>query len=96
MAKAKWDADKVIKRILALDDLGQDLTCSNVKEIDSALVGAAISYFGNWGSALEAAGLDYAEIPQNLPTSAARKRSASGPRTRFSKKSAKWPRSRTT
>lgn len=62
MAKAKWDPETVIKRILALDNLGEDLTCSHVKDIDSALVGAAISYFGNWGAALEAAGLDYAEI----------------------------------
>jgi hypothetical protein len=62
MAKAKWDAETVIKRILALEDLGEDLTCSHIKEIDSALVGASISYFGNWGSALEAAGLDYSEI----------------------------------
>jgi hypothetical protein len=62
MAKAKWDPQTVINRILALDKLGEDLTCTHVKEIDSALVGAANSYFGNWRAALEAAGLDYAEI----------------------------------
>ena len=62
MAKPKWDQETIIKRILALQDLGEDLTCSHVKDIDSALVGAAISYFGNWGAALEAAGLNYAEI----------------------------------
>ena len=62
MAKSKWNPETIIKRIHALDDLEEDLTCSHVKEIDSALVGAAISYFGNWGAALEAAGLDYSEI----------------------------------
>jgi len=62
MAKSKWTRESIIKRILALADLGEDLTCSNVKKIDSALVGAAISYFGNWGEALKAAGLDYDEI----------------------------------
>jgi len=45
-----------------LESLEEDLTCSHVKEIDSALVGAAISYFGNWGAAIRAAGLDYYEI----------------------------------
>lgn len=62
MAKPKWDEETIIKRILALENIGEDLTCSHVKGIDSALVGAAISYFGNWGVALEAAGLDYSEI----------------------------------
>ncbi|MFC1474924.1 hypothetical protein ACFLQK_02655 [bacterium] len=62
MAKTKWDRETIIKRILALEDLDEDLTCSNVKEIDSALVGAAISYFGNWSEALKASGLDYEEI----------------------------------
>ena len=62
MAKVKWDQDAIIRRIHALRDVGEDLTCTSVKDIDSALVGAAIAYFGNWGAALEAAGLDPAEI----------------------------------
>ena len=62
MSKPRWSEEAIIKRILALERLGEDLTCSHVKEIDSALVGAAISYFGNWGVALGAAGLDYSEI----------------------------------
>lgn len=62
MSKIRWDEDTIIKRIHALESVDEDLTCSHVKEIDSALVGAAISYFGNWGTALEAAGLDYSEI----------------------------------
>lgn len=62
MAKAKWDPNKVIASIHALEKHGEDLTCSHVKEIDSALVGAANSYFGNWGAALEAAGFDPVEI----------------------------------
>jgi hypothetical protein len=61
-AKTKWDRQVIIKCILKLRDLGEDLTYTRVKEIDSALVGAAVSYFGNWSAALEAAGLDYAEI----------------------------------
>lgn len=62
MSKVRWDEETIIRRIHSLESVGEDLTCSHVKEIDSALVGAAISYFGNWGAALEAAGLDYAEI----------------------------------
>ncbi len=62
MSKIRWDEETIIRRIHALESVDEDLTCSHVKSIDSALVGAAISYFGNWGAALEAAGLDYSEI----------------------------------
>lgn len=62
MSKTRWNEETIIRRIHALESIGEDLTCSHVKEIDSALVGAAISYFGNWGAALEAAGLNYSEI----------------------------------
>ncbi len=62
MAKAKWDETTIIKRILMLSELDEDLSCSHIKEIDSALVGAAISYFGNWSAALDAAGLDHEQI----------------------------------
>lgn len=62
MAKTKWDEETIKKRILALNEIGEELTCSRVKEIDKRLVGAAVSFFGNWGAAVEAAGLDYTEI----------------------------------
>jgi len=62
MAKPKWDEETIIRRILMIKGLDEDLTCAHVREIDSALVGAAISYFGSWGAALRAAGLDYDEV----------------------------------
>jgi len=62
MAKNKWDEEKIIKNIHRLVDLEEDLTWSNVKQVDSALVGAAVSYFGSWRAAIEEAGLDYKEI----------------------------------
>lgn len=58
----KWDEDTIKKRILQLHEAGEELTNSRVKEIDSKLVGAAISFYGNWGDAVRAAGLDYDEI----------------------------------
>ncbi|MFA6449552.1 MAG: hypothetical protein WCX65_08795 [bacterium] len=60
--KMKWDKKVIIERIRVLEKLDENLTYTHVKETDSALVGAAVKYFGNWGAALEAAGLDYAEI----------------------------------
>lgn len=48
-SRTKWNKKEVIDRILVLQKLDEDLTYSHVKEIDSALVGAAISYFKNWG-----------------------------------------------
>lgn len=64
MAKAKWSKEKIIDRILKLYELDVDLTCTRVKETDSALVGAATKYFGSWGDAIKAAGLDYSKIRQ--------------------------------
>ncbi|HOY63795.1 MAG: hypothetical protein BWY28_01675 [bacterium ADurb.Bin236] len=62
MARVKWTKEKIVKRILSLHKLGEDLSNSNVKRIDGALVGAATAYFGNWSAALEAAGLDSSEV----------------------------------
>lgn len=62
MAKSKWSREKIIDRIHKLEELGVDLTCSQAKEIDSALVGAATAYFGSWKAAVEAAGYDYRRI----------------------------------
>jgi hypothetical protein len=61
-AKTKWNRDEIVRRITVLHKLDEDLTYSHIKEIDSTLVGAAISYFGNWGAAIRAVGLDYSEI----------------------------------
>ena len=37
MAKMKWDEDTIKKRILQLNEAGEELTNSRVKEIDSKL-----------------------------------------------------------
>ncbi|HOX28241.1 MAG TPA: hypothetical protein PLQ76_03705 [bacterium] len=60
--RTKWDESLIKKRILALADREIDLTCANIKLVDSALLGAAVSYFGSWKSAVLASGLDYDEI----------------------------------
>ncbi len=62
MAKARWSKEKIIDRILKLYELDVDMTCATVKKTDSALVGAATRYFGSWGAAIKAAGLDYSNI----------------------------------
>jgi len=62
MAKAKWSEETIIKQISRLNDLGVDLTHSNVRQVDRKLAGAAVSIFGNWGEAVRAAGIDYNEV----------------------------------
>lgn len=62
MAKSKWNKELIIKNIIRLEKQGEDLTSSNIKQIDSPLVGAAVSYFGNWGNAVREAGLDYDKV----------------------------------
>lgn len=62
MARKKWSREAIIDQIRAYHRAGEKLTNSDMKEKDSRLVGAAVSYFGNWGNAVRAAGLDYGKV----------------------------------
>ena len=62
MARSKWSKEIILEKIRAHHERGENLTCSNMKKKDSKLVGAAVSYFGNWGAAIRKAGLNYDEV----------------------------------
>ncbi len=61
----KWTREKVIERILALHDKGEDLSWRNIStRLDPPLAAAALhaGRFASWSEALQAAGLDPGQI----------------------------------
>lgn len=59
-----WSKKRIIKRIRELYEKGESLSHEDAKKTHGALVSAASSprYFGSWGEAIRAAGLDYDSI----------------------------------
>ncbi len=59
-----WSNSRIIDAIRGLHDSGEDLSHEAAKNNYGALVSAASSkrYFGSWKAAIEAAGIDYADI----------------------------------
>lgn len=59
-----WDRERIISRIQELHAAGQPLSHEEAKRHHGALVSAASSprYFGSWGSAVRAAGIDYDSV----------------------------------
>lgn len=59
-----WSKERVSERIRALHAEGESLSHEDAKRNHGALVSAASSprYFGSWGAAIRAAGLDYDDI----------------------------------
>lgn len=59
-----WSKDRVSERIRELHAEGESLSHEDAKRNHGALVSAASSprYFGSWGAAIRAAGLNYDEI----------------------------------
>jgi hypothetical protein len=59
-----WDRERVVARIQELHAAGQSLSHEEAKRHHGALVSAASSprYFGSWGSAVQAAGIDYDSV----------------------------------
>lgn len=62
MRNQKWAPERVIEQIRALVKEGADLRHGAVATSHQKLVSAAIRYFGSWGAAVNAAGVDYNEI----------------------------------
>ena len=57
-----WSMEKIVNFILYLDAKGENLSSSHIQREHGDLHRAAFRYFGNWGNAIEAAGLDYEKI----------------------------------
>ena len=60
--RARWSKEKVINKILELNEKGESLNLKYVETNYSSLPSAAFRCFGGWKSAIKAAGLDYDKI----------------------------------
>lgn len=54
-----WDDGQIIAEIKRLKDAGADLSSKKMDELANPLIATARRRFGNWGAALERAGIDY-------------------------------------
>lgn len=62
MAMQRWSRETVASEIRCLKNLGHGLRHSEVAGDHQTLVSAAIRYYGSWGMAVSAAGIDYGTI----------------------------------
>ncbi len=62
MKNKQWSRDVVVEEIKHVFNSGGDLRHSFVSSKNPRLVSAAIRYFGSWGDAVNASGIDYSEI----------------------------------
>lgn len=57
-----WDEKAILSEIQKLQDLGADLSSKAMDESANPLIATARRRFGNWGAAVERAGIDYSHI----------------------------------
>lgn len=57
-----WDESKIISEIRKLKKLGADLSSKTMDETANPLIATARRRFGNWGAAVEKAGIDYSTV----------------------------------
>ena len=57
-----WDEDGILDEIRRLKTEGADLSSKSMDESSNKLIATARRRFGNWGSALEKAGINYADV----------------------------------
>ncbi|MEM1059569.1 MAG: hypothetical protein AAGK14_10000 [Verrucomicrobiota bacterium] len=57
-----WDDDAILNEIRRLKDEGADLSSKRMDETSNPLIATARRRFGNWGAAVERAGIDYNAI----------------------------------
>ncbi|OGG51028.1 hypothetical protein A3D72_03060 [Candidatus Uhrbacteria bacterium RIFCSPHIGHO2_02_FULL_57_19] len=62
-----WSKETVVKEILRLHKNGVELNAGALGETYGYIRSAGEKYFGSWGTAIEAAGLDYLKICKNKP-----------------------------
>lgn len=57
-----WDEESILEEIRRLNALGVDLSSKAMDESSNPLIATARRRFGNWGAAVEKAGIDYSKI----------------------------------
>lgn len=57
-----WDEEKILNEIRKLKQMGADLSSKTMDETANPLIATARRRFGNWGNAVEKAGIDYSSI----------------------------------
>ncbi|MGF1678067.1 MAG: homing endonuclease associated repeat-containing protein [Candidatus Methylacidiphilales bacterium] len=57
-----WDEDTILSEIRKLKEQGADLSSKTMDETSNPLIATARRRFGNWGNAVEKAGIDYSAI----------------------------------
>jgi hypothetical protein len=57
-----WDDESIIAEIRRLKEEGADLSSKRMDETANPLIATARRRFGNWGAAVERAGIDYSSI----------------------------------
>ncbi|HLL89199.1 MAG TPA: hypothetical protein VK324_07840, partial [Tepidisphaeraceae bacterium] len=62
MSNSKWDRNLILKTLRALHRRGQDLSYNALAVKNQALVSAANYHYKSYKRAVEAAGIDYAEV----------------------------------
>ena len=62
METEHWSRETVVREISRLQEEGEDLRHSIMSANQQRLVSAAVRYYGSWGAAVTAAGIDYAAI----------------------------------
>ncbi|MEM6820850.1 MAG: hypothetical protein AAF558_02750 [Verrucomicrobiota bacterium] len=57
-----WDEESILDEIRELKAKGADLSSKTMDETSNPLIATARRRFGNWGNAVQKAGIDYSEI----------------------------------
>jgi hypothetical protein len=57
-----WDDDYILSEIRRLNEEGADLSSKKMYETSNTLIATARRRFGNWGAAVERAGIAYADV----------------------------------
>ena len=64
LPSGSWNKERVIQKLKVLNEQSEDLSCYHCQFKYQGLYNAAARYFGNWGNAIKAAGIDYDLIRQ--------------------------------
>lgn len=57
-----WDEESILEEIRKLKSQGADLSSKTMDETSNPLIATARRRFGNWGNAVEKAGIDYSQV----------------------------------